>query len=66
MKIATLGCDQQILKIVQWMKQTGEHQLALSVSAGIFQSELQTLFPGAHFVSEWQSLIDTPDVDVII
>ena len=65
MKIATLGCDQQILKIVQWMKQTGERQLALSVSPGVFQSELQTLFPNANFVIEWQSLIDTPEVDVI-
>jgi predicted dehydrogenase len=65
-RVALIGCDEQVLALIERGIAGGQVAIAAAVDAEAFAERLRQLAPETRFVSEWESILDGETVDVVI
>lgn len=66
MKIAILGCDTDVERLVRAAVHDRRHDVVALLAADEWRERLRPLVPRAVWSNEWESLLATTDVDAVV
>jgi predicted dehydrogenase len=66
MRLAVLGIDDDVLRLVHWATEHGGHELIAAYVAEDRASELRAIAPFIRFSDNWEELLSGPTVDAVL